>query len=67
MPRSSPCSRSAASAELPNAAARCGSSRPVLHRQISVRVETSREAVLYFSRAAPVFSAATPLAPTANT
>ena len=60
-------SRGAASAELPKAAARCGSSRSVLRRQISVSVETSRDAVLYFARAAPVFSATTPLAPTANT
>ncbi len=39
-------SRSAASGELPSAAARCGSSRPVSRRHSSTRAEASREAAI---------------------
>ena len=65
--RSSDWSCSAASGRLGSSGRRCGSSRPVSRRHSSASAEASREAVLYFSWAAPVFWAAMPLLPTANT
>ena len=55
-----------ASGEPASTAARCGSSPPVCSRQSSTNADARREAALYFSRAAPVFSATTPLTPIAN-